>query len=107
MTDNVMIRVEALKRYFYSTPPLLNRILEGRRKQIIRAVDGIDFEIKRGRCLSLVGESGCGKSTIARLIVGLYKPTSGYIVFGNDLSGDQVVSGQIGQKEQLSLIHIS
>lgn len=100
MTDNVMIRVEALKRYFYSTPPLLNRILEGRRKQIIRAVDGIDFEIKRGRCLSLVGESGCGKSTIARLIVGLYKPTSGYIVFGNDLSGDQVVSGQIGQKEQ-------
>ena len=100
MTDNAMIRVEALKRYFYSTPPLLNRILEGRRKQIIRAVDGIDFEIKRGRCLSLVGESGCGKSTIARLIVGLYKPTSGYIVFGNDLSGDQVVSGQIGQKEQ-------
>ena len=100
MTDNVMIRVEALKRYFYSTPPLLNRILEGRRKQIIRAVDGIDFEIKRGRCLSLVGESGCGKSTIARLIVGLYKPTSGHIVFGNDLSGDQVVSGQIGQKEQ-------
>ena len=92
--------LQALKRYFYSTPPLLNRILEGRRKQIIRAVDGIDFEIKRGRCLSLVGESGCGKSTIARLIVGLYKPTSGYIVFGNDLSGDQVVSGQIGQKEQ-------
>lgn len=82
MTGNVMIRVENLRRYFYSTPPLLNRLIEGKRRQTIRAVDGIDFEIKTGRCLSLVGESGCGKSTVARLVVGLYKPTTGRIEFG-------------------------
>lgn len=82
MTGNVMIRVENLRRYFYSTPPLLNRLIEGKRRQTIRAVDGIDFEIKTGRCLSLVGESGCGKSTVARLVVGLYKPTTGRIKFG-------------------------
>ena len=82
MTENVMIRVENLRRYFYSTPPLLNRLIEGKRRQTIRAVDGIDFEIKTGRCLSLVGESGCGKSTVARLVVGLYKPTTGRIEFG-------------------------
>ena len=81
MTGNVMIRVENLRRYFYSTPPLLNRLIEGKRRQTIRAVDGIDFEIKTGRCLSLVGESGCGKSTVARLVVGLYKPTTGRIEF--------------------------
>ena len=92
MTENVMIRVENLKRYFYSTPPLLNRLIEGKRRQTIRAVDGIDFEIKTGRCLSLVGESGCGKSTVARLVVGLYKPTAGRIEFGGD--------GETGQSSQ-------
>jgi peptide/nickel transport system ATP-binding protein len=49
-------------------------------------VDGIDFAIRKGETLSLVGESGCGKSTVARLIVGLYKPTRGQILFeGTDM----------------------
>ncbi len=61
---------------------MLNRLIEGKRRQTIHAVDGIDFEIKTGRCLSLVGESGCGKSTVARLAAGLYKPTTGRIEFG-------------------------
>ena len=47
MTGNVMIRVENLRRYFYSTPPLLNRLIEGKRRQTIRAVDGIDLKSKR------------------------------------------------------------
>ena len=99
MTENVMIRVENLRRYFYSTPPLLNRLIEGKRRQTIRAVDGIDFEIKTGRCLSLVGESGCGKSTVARLVVGLYKPTTGRIEFGGGRP-DSPAAGETGPSPQ-------
>ena len=62
-------------------------MLENQPRVILKAVDGVTFEIKRGETLSLVGESGCGKSTVARLIVGLYTPTRGQIVFeGQDLA---------------------
>ena len=67
-----LLRVRGLTRYFDVSPPLLNRLFEGGKEQIVKAVDGVSFDIKRGETFSLVGESGCGKSTVARLIVGLY-----------------------------------
>ena len=79
--------VSNLTRYFDVSPPWLNRVLEGTERQIVKAVDGVDFEIARGDTFSLVGESGCGKSTIARLVVGLYKPSRGSVIFdGEDLT---------------------
>ena len=76
-----------LKRYFDVSAPWLVRVLEGRPRQIVQAVDGIDIEIAKGETFSLVGESGCGKSTVARLVVGLYPPTAGSIEFdGNDMA---------------------
>ncbi|MGE0724020.1 MAG: ABC transporter ATP-binding protein [Alphaproteobacteria bacterium] len=79
------VRVEDLKRYFDVSPPLLNRVIEGKPRQILKAVDGIDFAIGKGETFSLVGESGCGKSTVARLVVGLYRPSGGKIEFdGHD-----------------------
>jgi len=76
-----------LARYFDVSRPWLNRVLEGQPRQILKAVDGVDFAIGKGETLSLVGESGCGKSTVARLVVGLYRPTRGAIVFeGTDLA---------------------
>jgi peptide/nickel transport system ATP-binding protein len=62
-------------------------VLEGVPRQILKAVDGVSFTINRGETLSLVGESGCGKSTVARLICGLYTPTRGQVLFdGTDLA---------------------
>jgi peptide/nickel transport system ATP-binding protein len=81
MSDAALLKVDNLTRYFDVSPPLLNRIIEGSGHQIVRAVDGIDFAVKRGKTLSLVGESGCGKSTVARLVVGLYDPTAGDVTF--------------------------
>ena len=87
-TGEVVLRVEGLARYFDVSAPFLNRILEGQPRQILKAVDGIDFEIAKGETFSLVGESGCGKSTVARLIVGLYRPTRGEIAFeGRSIGG--------------------
>jgi peptide/nickel transport system ATP-binding protein len=80
------VRISKLKRHFDVSAPWLVRKLEGKPRQIVQAVDGIDIEIAKGETFSLVGESGCGKSTVARLVVGLYPPTEGSIEFdGNDM----------------------
>ena len=61
--------------------------LFGRRKGVVRAVDGVSFAIRRGETLGLVGESGCGKTTTGRCILQLERPTSGAVVFeGRDLT---------------------
>ena len=76
-----LLRVVGVARYFDVSPPWLNRVLERRGRVILKAVDGIDLAIRKGETLGLVGESGCGKSTVARVIVGLYPPTRGTIVY--------------------------
>jgi oligopeptide/dipeptide ABC transporter ATP-binding protein len=82
-----LVSMRELKKHFDVSPPWLNRVLEGKPRQNLRAVDGLDLEIPRGTTFSLVGESGCGKSTVARLAVGLYRPTAGTILFeGIDLT---------------------
>ena len=81
MSKTPMLSVTNLKRVFDVSAPWLNRILEGKGRSIVRAVDGVNFSISKGETFSLVGESGCGKSTVARLIVGLYEPSEGSINF--------------------------
>lgn len=85
--NDALVEARDLSRYFDVSAPFLNRISEGKPRQVVRAVDGVSFAIKKGTTFSLVGESGCGKSTVARLMVGLYEPTGGTIVYdGVDLS---------------------
>ncbi len=74
-----VLKAEALGRNFDVSPPWVTRLLTGSGRRVLRAVDDVSFAIERGETFSLVGESGCGKSTVARLIVGLYRPTSGRI----------------------------
>ena len=75
MSDKVLLKVENLTKYF-NTP-----------KGPLHAVDGVNFEIKEGRTLGIVGESGCGKSTTGRTILKLIQPTAGKIWFdGKDIT---------------------
>jgi len=76
-----LVRATDLAKTFDVSAPWLNRVLERQPRQLLRAVDGVSFDIPRGETLALVGESGCGKSTVARLLVGLYEPTRGGFEF--------------------------
>ena len=81
------------------------RQIEGRPRQIVQAVDGIDIAIAKGETFSLVGESGCGKSTVARLVVGLYPPTAGRIVFdGNDIATSRNQAEHSALRRRLQMI---
>jgi peptide/nickel transport system ATP-binding protein len=74
----LLLRLEEVGRDFDVSRPWLNRVTEGLPRQILRAVDGVSFEVARGETLALVGESGCRKSTVARLIVGPLAPPAGF-----------------------------
>src|SRR6476661_3569909 len=76
-----LVQASDLAKSFDVSAPWLNRVLERRPRQLLHAVDGVSFEIARGQTLALVGESGCGKSTVARLLVGLYEPSRGSFSF--------------------------
>src|SRR5260221_7488142 len=87
MADDAILEVNDHKRHCDVSPPALERLLYGKERVAVKALDGVSFTIRRGETFSLVGESGCGKTTVARCIVGLYRPTAGNIVFdGVDLS---------------------
>ncbi len=80
--ENCIVRVKRLKKYF----PVYGGIFL-RHKGWIYAVDDVSFEVKQGETLGIVGESGCGKTTLGRCIAGLYKPHSGNIIFqGHDIA---------------------
>jgi peptide/nickel transport system ATP-binding protein len=81
-SDDFMLEIDGLEMHFPITRGLLKR-----RVGEIKAVDGVSFKLRRGETLGLVGESGCGKTTIGRCISRLYKPTGGRIWFdGKEIS---------------------
>ena len=91
-----LVEVRDLSKTFDVSAPWLARVIERRAPQFVHAVDGVSFSIQRGETLGLVGESGCGKSTVARLLVGLHTPTSGQVrLDGIDMT-QAFASGQAG-----------
>ncbi|WP_297885661.1 ABC transporter ATP-binding protein [uncultured Halorubrum sp.] len=80
-----LLRVEGLEKYYESESDFIDRLLG--RQQNVKAVDGVSFEINEGETLGLVGESGCGKSSIGRSILRLREPTAGSVYFkGQDIT---------------------
>ncbi|MCZ8140486.1 MAG: ATP-binding cassette domain-containing protein [Acetobacteraceae bacterium] len=95
MAETPMLELRDAARYFDVSRPALQRLIANEGKRILRAVDGVSLAVPKGTTLSLVGESGCGKSTVARLAVGLYRPSAGQVMFdGRDLAEARAASDQ-------------
>ncbi len=81
-SPEVLLKVTGLAKHFPITKGLIRRQVGA-----VKAVDGLDFDVRRGETLGIVGESGCGKSTMGRLITRLLEPTGGSIEFeGQDIT---------------------
>src|SRR3954454_18820619 len=81
--DGVLLRIDNVVKHF----PVQSTKLFGRSQDAVHAVDDVSIEVRRGETLGLVGETGCGKSTLARCVTRLYDLTSGRVVFdGDDIS---------------------
>lgn len=77
LSSEGLVEVRALRKYFEVSATALNPF----RKDLVHAIDGVDLEIKKGETIGLVGESGCGKTTLGRCVLRLIEPTSGTILF--------------------------
>ncbi|EHR70014.1 oligopeptide/dipeptide ABC transporter, ATP-binding protein [Burkholderiales bacterium JOSHI_001] len=100
-----LLQVQDLAKTFDVSAPWLNRVLEGKPRQKVHAVDGVSFEIARGQTLALVGESGCGKSTVARLLTGLYPPTRGQVHFdGQDVLATLPTRAGLALRRRMQMI---
>jgi oligopeptide/dipeptide ABC transporter ATP-binding protein len=78
-SDDLILSVEEVKKHYPIREGALQRIVGS-----VRAVDGVSLQLKRGKTLGIVGESGCGKTTLGRLISGLNDPTSGGVLYGGE-----------------------
>jgi ABC-type oligopeptide transport system ATPase subunit len=98
VADEILVDIKGLKKYFP-----LRKGISGLSSLKVKAVDGVDLQIRRGECFGLVGESGSGKSTIGRCILNLIRPTAGLIRFDDKTiySGDEGI--YLSYKEMLPL----
>ena len=100
-----LVQATDLAMTFDVSPPWLSRVVERKPKVYLKAVDGVSFSIEKGKTLALVGESGCGKSTVAKLLVGLYEPTRGSFRFdGQDAHATFKADGGQALRSRIQMI---
>ena len=94
-----LVEVNNLKMYF----PVNEGIIFQRKVAEVKAVDDVTFTIKKGEALGLVGESGCGKTTLMRTLLRLVEPTSGSVVLSEKLTGGQFSSNNLEELKKNEL----
>ena len=91
---DALVQVKGLKQYFPVSTGFLKTTM-------LKAVDGVSFDIRKGETLGLVGESGCGKTTVGRSLLQLYKPTAGEVWFDGKLIGSKESMKDFRRKAQM------
>ena len=91
---DALVQVKGLKQYFPVSTGFLKTTM-------LKAVDGVSFDIRKGETLGLVGESGCGKTTVGRSLLQLYKPTAGEVWFDGKLIGSKESMKEFRRKAQM------
>ena len=97
-----LVEVRNIKKYFPIRASLLGKWLAGQKDQMVKAVDDVSLKIYPGETVGLVGESGCGKTTLGRVMTRLYEPTAGQLFFRNrPVIGDRIVVDAPAQASQV------
>ena len=91
--SDTLVEVKNLKQYF--------PVRSGMKKQLLKAVDDVSFTVGRGETLGLVGESGCGKTTVGRTLLRLYEPTAGEVYFDGELVTDKNIHAMRKQMQMV------
>ena len=103
--SGTLLAANDLARGFDVSRPWPVRLATGEGRRVVHALDGVSFEIRRGTTLAIVGESGCGKTTLAKVIAGLLRPSAGSVAFkGVDLAGFRTRRAALPYRRHLQMV---